>query len=91
MVKESDGKHFDPNTGKYEPIYCPANGWDCPYYENGICYIRNPMEDCDDWGMFWDSWEEWENSQFSLTRPARDLTNILLDFLWKLWYYIYRK
>ena len=89
--KESDGKHFDPNTGKREPVYCPANGWDCPYYENGICYIRDPMEDCDDWRMFWDSWEEWENSQFSLTRPARDLTNILLDFLWKLWYYIYRK
>ena len=62
VCKESDGKHFDSNTGKREPIYCSANGWDCPYYENGICYIRNPMEDCDDWGMFWESWEEWESS-----------------------------
>ena len=31
--KESDGKHFDPHTGNPEPIFCPANGWDCPYYE----------------------------------------------------------
>ena len=68
--KESDGKHFDPNTGKREPVYCPANGWDCPYYEKGICYIRDPMEDCSDWGLFWDSWKEWENSQFSLTPPG---------------------
>ena len=60
--KESDGKHFDPNTGKREPIYCPANGWDCPYYEKGICYIRDPMKDCSDWGMFWESWKEWENA-----------------------------
>ena len=30
--KESDGKHFDPNTGKRETVYCPCNGWDCPYY-----------------------------------------------------------
>lgn len=89
--KETDGKHFNPYTGKREPIYCPTNGWDCPYYEKGICYIRDPMEDCNDWKVFWDSWEEWENSQFSLTHPARDLTNFLLDFLWKLWYYNYRK
>ena len=43
-------------------VYCPVNGWDCPYYEKGICYICDPMEDCDDWGIFWESWEEWENS-----------------------------
>ena len=65
-IKESDGKHFDPNTNKREPIYCPVNGWDCPYYEKGICYIHDPMEDCDDWGAHWESWEEWENAQRSL-------------------------
>ena len=80
--KESDGKHFDPHTGNPEPIFCPANGWDCPYYENGICYIRNPMEDCDDWAYFWDSWEEWENAQFSFNFllifwPARIINNNL--------------
>ena len=24
-------------------IYCPANGWDCPYYKNGECGLDNPM------------------------------------------------
>ena len=61
--KESDGKHFDPHTGKREPVYCPVNGWDCPYYEKGICYIRDPMEDCDDWVVQWSSWKEWEDAQ----------------------------
>ena len=29
-----------------EPIFCPVNGWDCPYWrENGKCVIDNPMED----------------------------------------------
>ena len=56
MTKESNGLHNG------EIIYCPANAWDCPYYENGICYIRDPMEDCDDWAYFWESWEEWENA-----------------------------
>ena len=73
--KETDGKHFNPYTGKLEPIYCPANGWDCPFYENGICYIRDPMEGCNAWGLFWDSWEEWEKRiafsfKFMLTNAA---------------------
>lgn len=62
MIKESDGKHFDSNTGKREWVFCPCNGTDCPYYAHGICYINDPMEDCDDWGMFWESWEEWEDA-----------------------------
>ena len=62
MIKESDGKHFDHNTGKHENVYCPVNGLDCPYYEKGICYINDPMDECDDWATFWDSWEEWENA-----------------------------
>jgi hypothetical protein len=54
VIKESNGKH------KGETIYCPVNGWDCPYYENGICYIKDPMEECDDFAACFDSWEEWE-------------------------------
>ena len=61
--KESDGTHFDPHTGNPEPIFCPANGWDCPFYENGICYIANPVEECDDFGSFFESWEEWEEAE----------------------------
>lgn len=35
-------------------IYCPANGWDCPYYRKGECGIENPIAECDDFGCFWD-------------------------------------
>ena len=36
-------------------IYCPLNGWDCPYYKKGECGIENPLEECDDFGYFWDA------------------------------------
>lgn len=36
-------------------IYCPANGWDCPYYKKGECGIENPIKECDDFGYFWDT------------------------------------
>lgn len=44
-----------------KPIYCPVNGWDCPYYGDGICHIADPLEECDDFGAFWDSWEEYDD------------------------------
>ena len=46
---------------KGETTYCPVNGWDCPYYKNGVCHIENPQEDCEDWGCCFESWEEWES------------------------------
>ena len=55
MIKESNGKH------KGETIYCPVNGWDCPYCsENNVCYINDPMEECDDFAACFESWEDWE-------------------------------
>ena len=33
-------------------IYCPANGWDCPYYKNGECGIENALLDCSDFRLF---------------------------------------
>lgn len=60
-IKESNGKH----NGK--TIYCPVNGCGidglCPFCDrNNICYIADPMEECDDFALFFDSWEEWEES-----------------------------
>ena len=43
-------------------IYCPVNGWDCPYYKNDVCHIDDPIGDCDDFGAYFESWEDWENS-----------------------------
>lgn len=54
-IKESNGIH------KGEKIYCPVNGWDCPYWEDGICYIKDPIEECDDFVGMFDSWEGWES------------------------------
>ena len=36
-------------------VYCPVNGWDCPYWQkDGSCSIENPLEECDDFATFWD-------------------------------------
>lgn len=29
-------------------IYCPVNGWDCPYYQDNECGLEDPYRDCDD-------------------------------------------
>ena len=53
---ETDG------TRNGKPIYCPVNGWDCCYYgDDGKCHIKDPLMECDDFGTFWDSWEEYDS------------------------------
>jgi hypothetical protein len=37
-----------------EHIHCPVNGFDCPYWNSGVCQLDNPMEDCDDFASMWD-------------------------------------
>jgi len=43
---------------KMKKIYCPVNGWDCPYWrEDGACAMypdADPIEECEDFGVFWD-------------------------------------
>lgn len=53
----------DAKKGTYngQLTYCPVNGYDCPYCDkNLVCHVEDPCEDCDDWTMFWGSWEEWD-------------------------------
>ena len=38
--------------------HCPVNGFDCPYYEDGICGLDDPLADCDDFASLWDEGEE---------------------------------
>ena len=55
----------DPAAGTMngEKTYCPVNGWDCPYYKDaGVCHIENPVADCDDFAMCFESWEDWLNA-----------------------------
>ena len=42
-----------------EKIYCPVNGWDCPYWQkDGSCCLENVEEECDDFAAFWDGWDD---------------------------------
>lgn len=34
-------------------IYCPVNGWDCPYYHYGECSIEDPIHECEDFATQW--------------------------------------
>lgn len=53
----------DSIKGTYngEITYCTVNAYgDCPYCDkNGVCHIDDPIEDCDDFAMFFESWEDW--------------------------------
>ena len=49
----------DAKKGTYNGdfTYCPVNAYgDCSYCDQcGICHIDDPLEDCDDWGAFWEA------------------------------------
>ncbi len=44
-------------------VYCPANGYDCPYYgDNGTCILYpefDPLKECDDFAYFWEEGEDY--------------------------------
>ena len=44
-------------------IHCPANAWDCPYFDaNGCCMMypdNDPIEECDDFATFWDAEDDY--------------------------------
>ena len=54
-------RNAEQGTYNGETTYCTVNGWECPYYKNGVCHIDGPIEDCDDFGAYFESWEDWEN------------------------------
>ena len=53
----------DTKKGTYngDITYCPVNAYgDCPYCDQcNVCHVDDPMEYCDDWGAFFDNWDEW--------------------------------
>lgn len=54
---ETDGMH----NGNI--IYCPACDFECPYCDtHGVCRIADPIEDCDEFVSYFESWEDWEES-----------------------------
>lgn len=53
----------DAKNGTYngETTYCTVNAYGaCPYCDQcNVCHIEDPFEDCDEWNMFFESWDEW--------------------------------
>ena len=46
---------------KPSTIYCPSGAFDCPYYQkNGICTIEDPLSECDDFGTYYESYEDYD-------------------------------
>lgn len=47
-----------------DPIFCPVNAYgDCPYCDQcNLCHIADPVEECSDFGAFFESWDEWLNA-----------------------------
>ena len=44
-------------------IYCPMNGWDCPYFKNGECGIEDPEHECDDFMYFYDEGDDYYSDE----------------------------
>ena len=43
-------------------IHCPANGWDCPFYDDGCCILYpefDPINECDDFAAFWEPGDDY--------------------------------
>lgn len=49
-------------TRNGENVFCPVNAYGvCPYCDQCcLCHIADPIEDCDDFGAFFEDWDEWE-------------------------------
>lgn len=52
-----------------EKIYCPVNGWDCPYWrKNGTCSMKeeegvHPKDECDDYALFDEMFKEFDDDE----------------------------
>lgn len=42
-------------------VFCPTCDMTCPYCDKeGLCRISDPLEECSDFGEYYESWEEYE-------------------------------
>ena len=68
LKKENMNLWGDTMKEKRMVIYCPVNGWDCPYWEkDGRCKLGvSVIDECDDFSIFWNPDEEfwiWEEEE----------------------------
>lgn len=56
-IFETDGTRNGLN------VFCPICDTTCPYCDkDGLCRISDPLEECTDFGAYYESWEEYEDS-----------------------------
>ena len=58
-------------------MYCPVNGWDCPYYKNNECGLEDPYADCDDFASMWDKDDDYLCEDEERTFFEKDIDNLL--------------
>lgn len=62
-------------------IHCPVNGWDCQYYtdENHPCRctLEDPMQDCDDFALFWDYGDDYIDDDWVINSISEELVQAL--------------
>ena len=45
-------------------VYCPVNGWDCPYFKtDGTCTIEDPYDNCDDYAAIVDFFSDLDDEE----------------------------
>ena len=60
-----------------DKIYCPVNGWDCPYFNKDCsCALPHPEEDCDDF-MAMDECFEDESKAIWVFGAKEDVASLL--------------
>lgn len=39
-------------------FYCLPQDYNCPYYKNGFCQLKDPMPECDDYASLVEEYED---------------------------------
>lgn len=55
-VNDTDATHNGQN------VFCPVNAYGACFYcdQCNLCHFANPVEGCNDFSTFFDSWQDWE-------------------------------
>ena len=63
-----------------DTTFCPVNAYgECPYCDQcNVCHMPDPLAGCEDWRMFWPTWDEWINAD-TITDDREDFAEEEID------------